>query len=1242
MRSEEDQISRAQTHGPDSPDIVRIRKRLVKSQRILLCSSIIFVIFTTGSLLNAIVKKSAYESNPREFDERDNFQRDSVSRAVKDEWNVQEWRYEKAAEGQYFNDKWHSATGEEEFAFTCEVEVEEHTKKCKNKTWFGPFGNSCYMTYHDRATYEEAKELCPKKCQSCRKKPYLVRITSEDENLRVHRSCGARQSCWIGVKYNVVSKDWLLEGEPVSVASFTAWAENEPRRTADGQTFHHAYMSKGPNFHEVLMEDWESWDDEHDNEEEQKDDKDDEEDDEHDEEDDEHDERRRDPHDDKKKPEERTIDEHEDPEKAKYNNRWHDAPSDTIFPFVCELSKQTKCPDESWLWFDNSCYRKSENKASYSSAQTECMGDHHGNLASIASDRENNVVWEVCGSGTSPCWIGLHELPSTEEWRWETGEPVDYSHWEAGEPNNYDGKDEDAAFMGFNWAYFNEEYWNEKWYDAPRYVRMPFVCEVAASSCPESWKGPYSFSDGKETPSCYKFVGYKKTMREAKIYCAKGGTGGYLVSINSAGENTKVHQICGGSDRDHPCWIGFYEPKDSETYVWDSGEETTYTNWQSGEPNNYNGVDEDAVFMGFNWSYFEGPYYGPEWFDAPNDLFLPFVCEVESSSCPDESWNGPHTFPSSGTSCYKLFKERKEYQSGAMNVCAQQHDGSHLVTIESEDENMIVHEVGSSRFPIWIGLVERHDTEDWYWLNKDGRSPSYTNWAEGEPNNWDGVDETATFMGFNWDYFTNGCHERRDSRLLQSSDNSSPQRLLDQSIDRHGAPERNMFVNNQVTYNDGGKYDSLWYDGEPWMYFPFVCEQRIDGGRCEKRWRTWGSSCYKLFQQKAQVWDAEETCRDAVPGGHLTAIQSEAENDFVHRTCGGHHPCWIGLEENSSAIDGWSWSSGESMRFTKWSPGKRGRGDMDPGEKNRVFMGFNYRYWKNGEAGQAWWDDESLRDGPSRREKVAFALEYGVVFMILALVLVVFSAFNFCLWMNMAVEKRTWGLICSMFIQLVHCIFSAMILFACLVWAAGYCGGSFGCTDAELSLGIAGPPLLLLIVFMGAYTFYAALKVRSSIKYVSRRSREPASVQVYGSHREEQEMTANRGSRSGNQGGAVMGLPVYQPPSSKGDDITAGLAYDPATVVVPGNMNNSPYQQPYQHPYHYQAPQQQHPQQQDPYRLHNEYVPPLARVPTGELPSGELLIDMPEYDPDSSRQTSNYYPASNAPPAGQGVYPSLS
>jgi glucose/arabinose dehydrogenase len=69
--------------------------------------------------------------------------------------------------------------------------------------------------------------------------------------------------------------------------------------------------------------------------------------------------------------------------------------------------------------------------------------------------------------------------------------------------------------------------------------------------------------------------------------------GGYLATVNSAEENTWiVENIVGGFG---DLYIGYYDTAEEGTFVWSNGETPGYENWDTGEPNDFNGAEDAAV-----------------------------------------------------------------------------------------------------------------------------------------------------------------------------------------------------------------------------------------------------------------------------------------------------------------------------------------------------------------------------------------------------------------------------------------------------------------------------------------------------------------------------------------------------------------------------------------------------------------------------------------------------------------------
>jgi hypothetical protein len=65
--------------------------------------------------------------------------------------------------------------------------------------------------------------------------------------------------------------------------------------------------------------------------------------------------------------------------------------------------------------------------------------------------------------------------------------------------------------------------------------------------------------------------------------------GGNLVTIRNAAEEAWIQETFGSSS--HRLWIGLTDQEVEGTFVWISGEVSTYRNWDPGEPNDQGGED---------------------------------------------------------------------------------------------------------------------------------------------------------------------------------------------------------------------------------------------------------------------------------------------------------------------------------------------------------------------------------------------------------------------------------------------------------------------------------------------------------------------------------------------------------------------------------------------------------------------------------------------------------------------------
>jgi len=221
-----------------------------------------------------------------------------------------------------------------------------------------------------------------------------------------------------------------------------------------------------------------------------------------------------------------------------------------------------------------------------------------GYLATIGDEGENKFVADLAGTGgiTGSHWIGLSDDATEGTFSWVTGEPVAYTSWYSGEPNDLNGAEEYAE-MGWHSTY--------TWNDAGISQTRPFIVESGESQVEGDYNGHR-----------YVLVNQNMTWPQAKSYAES--IGGYLVTIGDEGENKFVNDLARTAGITDAHWIGFSDEATEGTFVWVTGEPVTYTNWNSGEPNNAYGAGE---------SYGEFWYNTDTWNDAPISETIPFVVE---------------------------------------------------------------------------------------------------------------------------------------------------------------------------------------------------------------------------------------------------------------------------------------------------------------------------------------------------------------------------------------------------------------------------------------------------------------------------------------------------------------------------------------------------------------------------------------------------------------------------------------
>jgi len=144
-------------------------------------------------------------------------------------------------------------------------------------------------------------------------------------------------------------------------------------------------------------------------------------------------------------------------------------------------------------------------------------------------------------------------------------------------------------------------------------IMLTQTCSSSAGCSPGSYSG-WMYLGSYGNSHYYKKTAGDVTYAEAKS--AVQALGGKLPKIETAGENQWIASVNDGS-----IWLGATDVASEGNFKWNDGSNLSYSNWASGEPNNY-GSGEDYVHM----------YSNGTWNDQDDENYNWVVMEVECGS----------------------------------------------------------------------------------------------------------------------------------------------------------------------------------------------------------------------------------------------------------------------------------------------------------------------------------------------------------------------------------------------------------------------------------------------------------------------------------------------------------------------------------------------------------------------------------------------------------------------------------
>lgn len=146
---------------------------------------------------------------------------------------------------------------------------------------------------------------------------------------------------------------------------------------------------------------------------------------------------------------------------------------------------------------------------------------------------------------------------------------------------------------------------------------LPTTRDIVATAFETSPLSLISWSSAGGNGHFYALTPAAQTWVEAEALAVS--LGGHLVSITSQAEQDFVAQtFLAGVNARNIHWIGVNDQLVEGQYVWSSGEAIGFTRWQSGEPNNFRGVEDYGTI---NWHFGHGIGGGTfaSWNDTPLD-----------------------------------------------------------------------------------------------------------------------------------------------------------------------------------------------------------------------------------------------------------------------------------------------------------------------------------------------------------------------------------------------------------------------------------------------------------------------------------------------------------------------------------------------------------------------------------------------------------------------------------------------
>ncbi|XP_070535374.1 macrophage mannose receptor 1-like isoform X2 [Ptychodera flava] len=369
-------------------------------------------------------------------------------------------------------------------------------------------------------------------------------------------------------------------------------------------------------------------------------------------------------------------------------------------------------------------------------------------------------------------------------------------------------------------------------------------------------------------------------------YCRKMNAN--LASFSSLDQEMSVFREAKVA-RNEAIWIGLNDIDNEGKYVWSDGSNVNYTNWRRFRTG-YKDYTPDCVSLQSILRIGRG-MEATTWRLRPcNRNVGSWMCKIPSGEelitpspppTPDYCYENNTVWLKYGDNmCYffstsaviepKTWTESRKYCHSKGAELLSVHDANETAWIASR---LQLEEIR----PWWIGLRQYGFGGDYEW--SDGTALDYVNWLDGEPNNFDGMEECA--------------------QISESSDTA-------QWNDQLCAGEFS-FICKKIIHS----VDPITYPPTP----PIP-------GPCPTGWVEFDNKCYRFYgvddaNERLNWSSARDSCR-SLRSNLVTIYTKETQNFLYSQMYSAKSPVWIGLN-NAANRRKYRWTDGIPLTYTNWA-----------------------------------------------------------------------------------------------------------------------------------------------------------------------------------------------------------------------------------------------------------------------------------------------------------------------------------